>query len=345
MPDWNIGLVSVALEAAVAAQFAFVSIVAALKARRGRDTFYFLAGLSGAIAFMIFGNLLTAQGPGFSFVNSVNVLLELLVGPLLILFLKRSQLDPEPLKPSDILHVTPAVAGAAMLVLSVRLLDEFIAITLAGYAMASWIVIVRKRTAYSGSFLRFSIALTSILSIAIAMRIYVSIESTTVPDFRASVSYVILLAAVLLAVWLILFVNFLRPEVLSASPIPEKYAQTRLDAAQSQALLKKLEERIQSDQPHLDPNLTLDDLASAIDAQPRHLSQVINTHYEMNFSAFINAERIEAAAQKLSEANADTQIKSIMYDSGFRSKTAFNREFKKVYGVTPSEYREQNIPH
>jgi len=35
-------------------------------------------------------------------------------------------------------------------------------------------------------------------------------------------------------------------------------------------------------------------------------------------------------------------IQEIMYQSGFNSKSSFNKEFKKLNGTTPSEYRKLN---
>ena len=39
----------------------------------------------------------------------------------------------------------------------------------------------------------------------------------------------------------------------------------------------------------------------------------------------------------------DYSLLGIALDSGFNSKTAFNRVFKKIAGMTPSEFKKQYI--
>jgi AraC-like DNA-binding protein len=36
------------------------------------------------------------------------------------------------------------------------------------------------------------------------------------------------------------------------------------------------------------------------------------------------------------------RIEAIAYDSGFKSKASFNRVFKNITGITPSEFKKTN---
>jgi AraC-like DNA-binding protein len=92
-------------------------------------------------------------------------------------------------------------------------------------------------------------------------------------------------------------------------------------------------------QPYLDPELSLRSLAQLLDLPPNHLSQLLNEGFDKNFSAFVNAYRLEAFKQKAADpTNQQFTILALAYDSGFNSKTVFNTFFKKELGKTPTAY-------
>lgn len=69
---------------------------------------------------------------------------------------------------------------------------------------------------------------------------------------------------------------------------------------------------------------------------------LVNTYLGQNFYNFINKYRIEEVKKKLSEDNSkENNILTIALETGFNSKSTFNTVFKKIEGVTPSEYRKQ----
>jgi AraC-like DNA-binding protein len=99
-----------------------------------------------------------------------------------------------------------------------------------------------------------------------------------------------------------------------------------------------------SQKPYLDPLLTLDSLAAKSCIPARQLSQLINRHFEKNFFEFINGYRIDEAKQLL--ANKDNEkvtIIDIMAKVGFNSKATFNTFFKKLVGVTPTQFRKEQL--
>ena len=88
-----------------------------------------------------------------------------------------------------------------------------------------------------------------------------------------------------------------------------------------------------------DTELTLAALAKTLDVHPNHLSQVINSFEGKNFYDYINYHRVEEF-KKLAPlpGNRNYTLLSLAYECGFNSKTSFNRNFKKVTGISPSEY-------
>ena len=96
------------------------------------------------------------------------------------------------------------------------------------------------------------------------------------------------------------------------------------------------------EKPYLNNELSQSDLAKQLGISSHHLSEVLNTGFNQNFYNFVNSYRV-LEAQKLMD-NDTTQTHKILafaFDSGFKSKTSFNRVFKTHTGLTPSEYRKK----
>lgn len=89
---------------------------------------------------------------------------------------------------------------------------------------------------------------------------------------------------------------------------------------------------------HKEPNLKVADLASEVGFSERNTSLLIKEFHKGNFYDFINSFRIEEAKELLRE-NHDMTILSVLYESGFNSKSVFNTTFKKMVGTTPSNFR------
>ncbi len=86
-----------------------------------------------------------------------------------------------------------------------------------------------------------------------------------------------------------------------------------------------------------DPDLTLERLARRVGIPGRQISGALNRIYGRNISQVVNDYRVNDAKRRL-VATRDP-VTTIMLDSGFGTKSNFNREFLRVTGMTPSSYR------
>ena len=101
---------------------------------------------------------------------------------------------------------------------------------------------------------------------------------------------------------------------------------------------EKLQRLMADEQPWLEPELTLADLATRLRTNTSLLSHVINTGCGQNFNDFVNRYRVAEAERKLQDPRlAHYSLVGIALESGFNSKSTFNRVFKKLAGRTPSE--------
>ena len=89
-----------------------------------------------------------------------------------------------------------------------------------------------------------------------------------------------------------------------------------------------------------DPDLTLRRLSRKLAIPARQISVAINRTSSRNVSQVVNEYRVREAMRLLNET--DLSITAAMMESGFQTKSNFNREFLRVTGMTPREYRQEN---
>ena len=103
------------------------------------------------------------------------------------------------------------------------------------------------------------------------------------------------------------------------------------------ALMQRLDAVMKDKELFRDSNLTLARLAKRLSVPTRDLSGAINRVTTENFSRFINGQRINYSQSALIET--DLPVTEIMLEAGFLSKSSFNTEFRRVTGLTPSQFR------
>ena len=151
----------------------------------------------------------------------------------------------------------------------------------------------------------------------------------------------------LLLVGYAIFVFMLVVKSLRFSQYPQlaannQYAHDQKNADELRALWEKLEQCMSTQQPHLDPKLTLEQLARISGIPQNQLSQVFTRYLDSNFYAYLNQYRFQAfeVAVRKPEA-AQFTIMALAEASGFASRATFYKLFKERYGVTPSVYLKE----
>jgi len=93
---------------------------------------------------------------------------------------------------------------------------------------------------------------------------------------------------------------------------------------------------------YLNENLNLKEMASHLEADPNLISFILNNHLDSTFYDFINKYRIQEVKNKLNDPNyKNLTILGIALESGFNSKTTFNRVFKLITGITPTKFQKE----
>lgn len=134
-------------------------------------------------------------------------------------------------------------------------------------------------------------------------------------------------------------------EKKSASNIPvSKYAKSGLNSERMQQYIERLKCLMDNEKLYLEPDLTLPVLADKVDCSVNHLSQVVNSGFNMSFFDFLNSYRVREAKLILSDSYDRSQsILDVSFAVGFNSNSAFYAAFKKATGVTPAQFRRSII--
>jgi AraC-like DNA-binding protein len=187
------------------------------------------------------------------------------------------------------------------------------------------------------------------VSLIILLIVIIGVISLGSRSYYIPVRYVFKIVGTIQSVYIFFIVFFgLRQSILinhsivftdlNSEPYKEKAAPSdgRFDII-SQNLLQFMG----NEKPYLDEELSLSKLSSLLGISTNQLSQVINQNLNTNFYKFVNSYRIKEVQVKLKDSKYDHySILGIAFESGFNSKSTFNKIFKEETGMTPSEYKK-----
>lgn len=129
----------------------------------------------------------------------------------------------------------------------------------------------------------------------------------------------------------------------TVSPAPPPLPSSAVDA-QDHALLDRLSALMTGQRVYAQENLTISTLARQLNVPEYRLRRAINVSLgHRNFNAYVNEFRLrEACAALRDPAKRDLPVLTIALTAGFQSIGPFNRAFKALTGLTPTEFRQQN---
>lgn len=85
--------------------------------------------------------------------------------------------------------------------------------------------------------------------------------------------------------------------------------------------------------------ISLATLAESLGYEYCYFSKMFNRLFSMRFNDYINIYRFNEACAMLTESNLS--ITEILYECGFQSVRSFNNTFKRLSGVSPTQWRSR----
>jgi AraC-like DNA-binding protein len=119
----------------------------------------------------------------------------------------------------------------------------------------------------------------------------------------------------------------------------KKLKTNQLTPDQIDQVLTVLIKAMEEDKAYLDPELSLSSLSRMTRLPAKTISAVLNQHVQASFNAFVNGYRIEECKAKMIKSDwQHLKISALAAECGFNSQATFQRSFKEIVGIPPSEY-------
>ncbi|MGN1172925.1 MAG: helix-turn-helix domain-containing protein, partial [Muribaculaceae bacterium] len=125
--------------------------------------------------------------------------------------------------------------------------------------------------------------------------------------------------------------------------IGPKYQTSSLDEDSKSEIVNKILNVLNTDDAIYSFDFSINELASRVDMDYHYVSQVINESIGKSFYTLLSEYRIREACHRLDdkEEYGNYTIEGIANSVGFKSRSNFVSTFKRLTGLTPSEYRKQ----
>lgn len=148
--------------------------------------------------------------------------------------------------------------------------------------------------------------------------------------------------------------RILLPEFLAAQTLEQEMARPQVQRKvkgkpasaavlpEAEDLKERLQQVLEAGEAYFDEDLTLSKLAEQLPTTDKKLSLLLNQYLNTSFYDYVNQHRVAAVKQMMADDRYGTKPNiEIAYACGFKSKSSFNRVFKKMVGMTPGAWRSQ----
>ncbi len=308
--------------------------------RRSSAIFFAVLFASFALQSMLVG---LRFGYGVEQFITFQRVLPLSIGPLLYLGFAALAEEDAPFRKRALLHLGAAVGLAVGLTLIANIFRDYDLVITASYIFYIILLIQLARRGPDNLInARLDIATPAVrwmfggvgmllTQLALDSAIALNFMLARGNDAPAMVTFgsAMLIALLLLILTSLPTLVALQKDTAPRPNIPAESDEAKLEARARDTLLRS--------QIYLDPDLTVQRIARRLSVPERNLSAAINVSQGMNVSQYVNGFRLEHAARLLRET--EDSVSKVMSQSGFLTRSNFYREFQRVYGQSPANYR------
>lgn len=126
-----------------------------------------------------------------------------------------------------------------------------------------------------------------------------------------------------------------------ASLSTQKYARVKVDEQEFANIVNRMKSYIEEKRCYTNPELKMSDLAEVLGLSSSKLSQVFSLYIKENYYEFINRYRLEEFKRLIAEGEYKKfTLTALSEKCGFK-KSSFFSTFRRVEGMTPTEYMKK----
>lgn len=257
------------------------------------------------------------------------------LGPMLLFYVKRQFIEQEELRKNEYLQFIPALAGFLPVFLVawswMSELYYFFTAHLLFYVVTTALYLWRKKSIYAVDDLQWKwswyvLGGYSLLTVSFIIQLL----------FYDPVTYTLNVVTAAFVVYALSIYALKRSKLFTP---PSRRKQN--DVNDYSEFGERIKTFLEQDELYTDPDLTISKLAGRLRIPPYITSKVINQFFKTSFPELILQYRLKKAVNLLLTKSEMLSIEGIAYESGFNSLSVFYSSFKKVYKVTPSQFRKE----
>jgi len=233
-----------------------------------------------------------------------------------------------------------------------------ISISITAYMIAIYVMLVQHRRNIKNYFsstpneikLDWVFVIMSLISLSYIFLLYVPLLNVFSLSIEKKIFWFDQFNGGLLAFILLIF-GLLQPIIYNNRPVNteerknndlNKLVKVGLSEAELKIIANKIINYLDHSKPYLDPEYNLEIMARDLNITRQNISLAINDTIGKNFYQLINEYRVEEFKKLvLNSKYKNIKLLELAYDSGFNSKSSFNRIFKEITGSTPSSYKNE----
>lgn len=121
-----------------------------------------------------------------------------------------------------------------------------------------------------------------------------------------------------------------------------KYSKSNLDEATKSEIKTKIEEAMRNTAEICKEDFSIERLSQLCQVNKKDISQVINEKFGQSFILLLSEYRIHEACRRINDISNSKllTLEAIGASVGFKARESFSRAFKRVTGLSPSDYQK-----
>ncbi|MFP3517026.1 helix-turn-helix domain-containing protein [Pseudomonas sp. SIMBA_077] len=131
------------------------------------------------------------------------------------------------------------------------------------------------------------------------------------------------------------------PEAVQQSPLRPAASRLGLSARQLSFMAQDLQSYFERQQPYLDPDLDLQQVAKACGYTRNQMSYLLNQVLGQSFYRYVNQARLRHVLAAMDAAVSPIKVEEVAFAAGFNSISAFYKCFRQHTGQSPKAYAKQ----
>lgn len=266
----------------------------------------------------------------------------------LFLYFKYYKSGKEKFQRKDLIFFIPNLFYALIEVIEINLTQDYLIVEIPelvieliflGYLIYIFVDLIKNKSNFWVLYITFPIILILGLSYFNEVLLMFNINPLLISNDKDYAGYLLVIIAFLF--YFITFCYTTKPNEFLPKEKQKKYQTSNLNKSLIEEYSTSLIKAMEKDKLYTDPKLSIHKVSEELNIPRQYISEVLNLHLNKTFLDFVNEYRVNDFVERVQNVQyAHFTLLAIANEVGFNSKSTFNATFKKIKGLTPSEFKK-----